>query len=308
MAFDRSIARSPDFGSPVNEDSPASSPVRRRGRRRLISVVLLAAFSYVTLVGLLLIPDHILFQQRLLFSVLDLDVEAPLQPLDYETHDGQTLRSWYMAPDEDHPVIVYFAGRDGDILRKPRHLFPLTERGYGLLLVGYRGYGGNPGFPNEPQMYIDNYGLLSQVRSSGMAENGFILYGYSMGTGFAANAATQIAPVGVILEAPMSSFLDSVRQQAGQVPAFLVRTRFDNLAKIAEIRAPTLLLAGGMDSVTPAWFALSLAAVNQTYATVKVFEDANHFNIMRLGGSDAITNFLDDLDTGGERTGGSPEA
>ena len=264
---------------------------------------------------LVLLPERILFSYRLHFSILELDRERPLLPLDHTTTDGLTLRSWYTAPRDGLPTIVYFAGRDGDILHRPAHLVDAVEAGHGLILVGYRGYGGNPGFPEETRMHRDVLALLDQAAQAGITANGTILYGYSMGSAFAAHAAAHSEPLGVVLEAPISTFLSAVRLQAGRIPAFLVRTRFDNLSRIREIRAPILLLAGEQDPVTPPSFAFALAQSNPAFASVEVVGGANHFNIMRLGGQLLVQGFLDtlaapdqDLASAGEarpaRTGG----
>lgn len=248
------------------------------------------------IVTLLLLPDHILYRQRLFFGILDLDRTAALHAFDHDTHDGLTLRSWYVPPRDDRPVIVYFPGRDGDIVRKPAHLVALAERGYGLLLVGYRGYGGNPGRPRENDIYRDTVAMLDQARAAGMEGGGYVLYGYSMGTGFATNAAIQIPALAMVLEAPISSFLDAVRQQAGRVPGWLIQTRFDNVSRMGRIGMPVLLLAGGADAVTPPWFAETLAAANPSSTRVEIFPEANHFNIIRHGGANALESFLEQLE------------
>ncbi|MEO3998124.1 alpha/beta hydrolase [Mesorhizobium sp. CAU 1732] len=284
-----------------NSDTDATSPGVGRGRivkRVLAAIGVLGAMSVAALA---VVPEHILYRQRLLFSILDLKAEAPLQALDYRTYDGLTLRSWYIPPRDDRPMIVFFAGRDGDILRKPQHLMELTKIGYGLILVGYRGYGGNPGWPNEADMYLDASSLLVQARDAGLEGTGFVLYGYSMGSAFAANAAAHSRPLALILEAPISNFLDAVRQQAGLVPSWLVRTRFDNVTRVSEVQAPVLLMAGGQDAITPPWFALSLAAANPNFAQVKVFEEANHFSIIRLGGRNTVADFLAEIEKRNEQ-------
>lgn len=273
-----------------------SMPARLSRWRPVAGIAaVLGALAAGMLVALTFIPDHILFRQRLAFSILEMDSEREMIALDHRTHDGLVLRSWYVAPQAGRPVIVYFAGRDGDILRKPAHLVERVEEGFGLVLVGYRGFGGNPGLPREIDMHRDIHALLARLKTENLAGSGLILYGYSMGSAFAANAAAQTDPLAVILEAPLSSFLAAVRQQAGNVPGFLVRTRLDNLASVPRIRAPILLLAGGRDAVTPPAFALALAAANPSFATVEVFADANHFSIVRLGGREAIGRFLEDV-------------
>jgi pimeloyl-ACP methyl ester carboxylesterase len=133
---------------------------------------------------------------------------------------------------------------------------------------------------------------LKQAAEAGLTPNGTILYGYSMGTAFAAHAAANSDPIAVVLEAPLSTFLAAVHQQVAYVPGFLVRTRFNNLARVKEIEAPVLLLAGGEDSVTPPAFAHALAAANPEFTTVKVVPGANHLNIIRSGGRAALAGFL----------------
>lgn len=262
-------------------------------RRRLL---LAGAVGLLSALGLAaLIPEHILYRQRLLFNNLDLGSKIPLKPLDHRTHDGLSLRSWFRPPKDGKPTIVYFAGRDGDIVRKPAHLFALSEEGYGLLLAGYRGYGGNPGWPGERSMFLDAAALLDQAEKAGATPNGYIAYGYSMGTAIACSAAVQVRPRAVILEAPISRFIEAVRQHAAHVPAWLVRTRFDNKARIADLSVPILLLAGGRDTVTPPVFALSLAAANEQFSLVRVIEEANHLNIIRLGGGEIVREFLETL-------------
>lgn len=253
--------------------------------------------SLIAMIGsvLVLLPERILFSYREHFSILELDRDRPLRPFDHRTADGLALRSWYVAPREGRPTIVYFAGRDGDIIHRPAHLVEAVEAGYGLLLVGYRGYGGNPGVPQETRMHRDMLALLHQAAQASITPYGIILYGYSMGTAFAAHAAAHSQPLGVVLEAPISTFLAAVRLQAGRVPGFLVRTRFDNLARMREIRAPVLLLAGEEDPVTPPSFAFALARNNPEFASVEVVAGANHFNIMRLGGHRHVDEFLERL-------------
>ena len=256
-----------------------------------------AAIGLLTVIGgaLLLLPERILFSYREHFSILELDRDRPLRPFDHRTVDGLALRSWYVAPRDGLPTIVYFAGRDGDIIHRPAHLVDAVDHGHGLLLVGYRGYGGNPGVPQETRMHRDMLSLLDQAAQAGITANGTILYGYSMGSAFAAHAAANSRPLGVVLEAPISTFLAAVRLQAGLVPGFLVRTRFDNLARMREIRAPVLLLAGEEDPVTPPSFAFALARNNPAFADVEVVAGANHFNIMRLGGQRHVDDFLETI-------------
>lgn len=56
--------------------------------------------------------------------------------------DGLTVHSWYRAPLDGKPVIVFFEGNGAHPGYRNFKVRPWLDAGYGLLLVGYRGYGG----------------------------------------------------------------------------------------------------------------------------------------------------------------------
>jgi uncharacterized protein len=238
------------------------------------------------------VPEFILFKERLVLSVLELESRVDFDPIDISTHDGLLIRSWYSAPEPGKPVIVYFPGRNGDIVGKPSHLFDLAQDGYGLVLAGYRGYGSNPGRPSESSLYRDASALLMMLAENQRAPDGIVLYGYSMGTGIASYLAPQIHPRAMILEAPFTSFGDVVQRQAGPLPLWLVRTKFDTRSRIAKVDAPILILAGQNDWVTPPDFAETLAGLSEGFSKLQIIPDANHVNIIRKGARDVVTSFL----------------
>jgi len=71
------------------------------------------------------------------------------------TSDGLALMSWYAPAKPGHRTIVYFHGNAGTLGDRHERVLAYLERGYGVLLVGYRGYGGNPGEPTESGLYND---------------------------------------------------------------------------------------------------------------------------------------------------------
>lgn len=281
--------------SPDPQADPAADRRKRRLRRsRGLALALVAGMALV-MAGLQAIPEVVLYRERVVLDTLALTSRAELRPLDMPAVDGLILRSWYQAPDAGKPVIVYFPGRRGDIVSKPDRLFDLAAEGYGLLLAGYRGYAGNPGRPNEARLYADAAGLLDALGEQGLAPDGIVLYGYSMGTGVASYLAATGRYRGLILEAPFTSFRDVVHQVANRFPLWLVRTRFDTRSRFAGIDVPILLLAGADDLVTPPSFAENLAAENLAHASLRVFAGAGHDTMFEHGAWEAVTEFLKSL-------------
>lgn len=263
---------------------------RRKQARAFATLIMLLVAAWATAAHT--VPEYVLFRDRLALDILKFDSKLKLEPIELSTADGLKLRSYYFAPQPGKPLIVYFPDRLGDIIYKPRHLTAIAEEGYGLLLNGYRGYGGNPGLPSEAKLYADASAMMERIAADDLAPDGVIIYGYSMGTGVASYVAARAETLGLVLEAPFTTFGDAVRQQFSQVPEWLVRTKFDTRSRIDKVDAPILILAGGKDQITPARFAEHLAAMNSDHASLVVVPDGNHLNLIRKGGAAAVQGFL----------------
>lgn len=174
-----------------------------------------------------------------------------------ETEDGLRLVSWYLAPAPGHPVVVYFHGNAGTLADRAFKARLFSEAGFGVLLAEYRGYGGNPGKPTEAGLYADARANLAWLEAAGHGPDKTIVYGESLGTGVAVQAAMEMAragapAAGLVLEAPFSSMAAAAQVHYPWLPAArLTRDRYDSEAKIAEVKAPLLVVHGSNDRVVP---------------------------------------------------------
>lgn len=281
-------------------NAPFPAARGRRGWRNPLKLAagLLCGLVLTGFVAGLTLPEYLLYADRYRVNILALQDHDGFQPVDVATHDGLSLRAWYHPPEMGMPTIVYFPDRMGDFARKPAHLFELAGQGYGLMLSSYRGYGGNPGLPDEFLFYRDAGSLLALMEERQMAPGGMVIYGYSMGSAIASYAAAAVRPLGLILEAPFTSFADVVRYQVAPLPVWHVRTRFDNSARIGSVDVPILILAGELDRITPPSFAKRLAALSEGFSSLYVLPGANHLNIIRHGAGDIVTGFIGGLGQG----------
>jgi fermentation-respiration switch protein FrsA (DUF1100 family) len=180
-----------------------------------------------------------------------------------ETSDGLRLRHLYRPAERGRPTLLLFQGNAGHAGHRADKLAFLTARGVGLFLVGYRGYGGNPGAPSETGLYADARSALGRLEAEGVPADALVLYGESLGTGVATKMAVELAaagtPVGgLILEAPFASMGAAAQAHYPFVPArWLVKDRYDSLGRIAGVDTRLLVLHGEADRTVP--FAQGLA-------------------------------------------------
>jgi uncharacterized protein len=210
------------------------------------------------------------------------------------TQDGLSLLSWYLPPGDGRPVIVYFHGNGGHIGYRAERLRRLAREGYGVLLVEYRGYAGNPGSPCEAGLYADAEAALDFLAGERIPASALVLWGESLGSGVAVHLAARKAVAGVILEAPFISVVAAAQHHYRFLPAFmLVRDRFDSLSCIGRIRAPLLVLHGERDMIVPVRHGRALLAAAPEPKEGWFAPWAGHENLAQFGALDAAISFIE---------------
>ncbi len=209
------------------------------------------------------------------------------------TADGLQLTGWYAPPAAPgRAVIVYFQGNGGNIAGRLFKVEAFVEAGYGVLLAGYRGYGGNPGSPTEEGLYADARAWLDSLEGAPA-----VLLGESLGTGVAVRMASERPVAAVILEAPYSSAVDVGAAAYWFLPVRAVmRDRFPSIDVIAKIGAPLLVIHGERDRVIPIRFGRRLFAAAREPKQMKVYPTAGHNDLPRFGLIEDELAFLKSLD------------
>jgi hypothetical protein len=192
------------------------------------------------------------------------------------TQDGLILQAHWRAPDQGRATVVYFHGNAGSLAGARVETEVLASKGYGVLLVEYRGYGGNPGTPSEQGFYNDGRAAMAFLAAQGVAPRQTIIAAHSMGTGTAVQMAQEFSPAALILLAPFTTLPDAAAAALPYVPVrWLMRDRFDNLAKLRGLAMPVLVLHGTADPVVPFALGQKLAKASPT-ATLRAIEGAGH--------------------------------
>ena len=169
-----------------------------------------------------------------------------------QTADGLTLTALYHPPDAGQRVLVFFHGNgdgwDGAALANRL----LVDAGYGVLLAEYRGYGTNPGQPDEAGFYNDGRAALAWLSANRVHSDQIVLVGNSIGSGTATQLASETRPAGLILIAGFTSLPDVVAAHLPWLPVrWLVHDSYDNRAKLGRVTARVLILHGAVDQLVP---------------------------------------------------------
>ncbi|MGB4100951.1 MAG: alpha/beta hydrolase [Alphaproteobacteria bacterium] len=185
---------------------------------------------------------------------------SELTPLRTVTTDGVTITSWYRPPrDLAKPTIAFMQGNAGHAGQRNYKVLPWLDAGYGVVMIGYRGFGMNQGTPTEHGLYRDARSVLNELQTRGVTGQALLLYGESLGTGIAVQMATEFPAAGLVLESPYSSTTDVGSWRYPFLPVrYLMWDRFDSIGKIGQVHIPLLLAHGEADATIPVHFGKKL--------------------------------------------------
>ena len=221
-----------------------------------------------------------------------------LEPLEVTTEDGLKITSWYHpAQSRGKFTIVFFQGNAGHLGYRNYKVRPWLDAGYGVLMVGYRGFG-NPGSPSEEGLYADARAAVDALRDRGIKEKAMVFYGESMGTGVATQMATEYDTSGLILESPYTSVPDVGADRYPLVPVhWLLRDVYNSLDKIKDVHVPLLILHGDIDHVVPTKFGKQLFAAANEPKKFELVADAGHNDVYNIHSQQVILSFITGLPT-----------
>lgn len=185
---------------------------------------------------------------------------SPAQAVHIPVAEGISVGGMIFPAREGGPAILYFHG-NGEIASDYLMLADLyTGLGITLFVVDYRGYGASDGSPTASTQLADALEAYGQARrllaANGAGTENLFVMGRSLGSASALEVAVHardeisglIIESGFALTFPLIERLGALRFPEADEG----RDGFGNLAKIARVRVPTLIIHGREDWIIPA--------------------------------------------------------
>ena len=216
-----------------------------------LALNLLLALAVVAIVAAALLYTQ---QRRLIFPMPAHYPQAAVgfRLVHTRTDDGLRLSAFYRPALPGKETLLFFHGNGDNMLGAIEATRGPAAAGHGLMLVEYRGYGGNPGSPDEAGLYSDGEAAMRWLAEAGVEPRNIVLVGNSIGSGPATEIALRHDVAALMLVSGLADLPSVVKSQVPVVPRWLVRDRFDNAAKLARVKAPVYLMHGDADTlVTP---------------------------------------------------------
>lgn len=212
--------------------------------------------------------------------------------VEFTTGDGLELTAWYR---QEGPVaVMVLPGNGGNRAGRVPLGRAFAEAGLSVLLVEYRGYGGNPGRPTEAGLAADARAAEAWLRARPGIDD-VVVFGESIGAAVAVDLATTRRPAALVLRSPFTALVDVARRHYGPVPGWVLPDRYPVRERISDIDAPVLVVAGDADTIVPPDLSRRVFAAAQEPKALVVVPGAGHNDAALATGpplTNAVVGFL----------------
>jgi fermentation-respiration switch protein FrsA (DUF1100 family) len=245
-----------------------------------------------------------LLQRRLLYFPFG-DTPAPdsvglvnVEPVSFTTSDGIALGAWWVGVrGTARATVVVLNGNAGNRSHRAPLAAALQRHGFQVLLMDYRGYGGNPGAPSEEGLGRDSRAARAFVIARADVDPSRVVYfGESLGTAVAIDLASEFPPAALVLRSPFTSMVEIGQHHYPFLPVrWFLRDRYGSIDRIRHLRIPTLMLAGEHDRIVPLDSTRRLFDAANEPKRLWVLPDADHNDLELLAGERMLQAILDFL-------------
>jgi uncharacterized protein len=251
----------------------------------VIGIVALSVIAYF-------VQEKLIFKPEKLRQDFVYKYDAPFEELFFDVEPGVRINGLHFKVKEPLGLILYFHGNSRSIKGWAKYAKDFFRYQYDVVLVDYRGFGKSTGKRSEHDMLKDMQFVYSSLTQQ-YPEHHMIVYGRSMGSGFAAKVASDNKPRYLILDAPYFSFKKTVERFLPMLPVkYVLRFHLRTDKWIRHVNCHTYILHGTKDWLIPIKNSQQLQAIAPNKITLIRIEGGGHNNLPSFP---EYHNFLRDI-------------
>lgn len=257
------------------------------------STVLYIIGGYLLLgVIVYLVQDRFIFKPEKLRADFKYKYDAPFKELFFDVEPGVSINGLHFIAEQPLGLVLYFHGNTRSIKGWAKYAIDFYRYKYDVVLVDYRGFGKSTGKRSEKDMLRDMQFVYDTLASQ-YTEHHIIVYGRSLGSGFAAKIASDNKPRYLILDAPYFNFQKAIERFLPFLPIrFLLRYQLRTDKWIRHVNCHTYILHGTRDWLIPVRNSEKLQAISPSKITLIRIKGGGHNNLPSFN---EYHNFLRDI-------------
>ena len=236
--------------------------------------------AYVALaVAVYLVQEFFIFKPEKLKADFKYKYDVPFEELFFDVEPGVRINGLHFKTVKPLGLVLYFHGNSRSIKGWAKYAKDFLRYNYDVVLVDYRGFGKSTGKRSEHDMLKDMQFVYDTLAVE-YTEHHIVVYGRSLGSGFAAKIASDNKPRYLILDAPYFNFLRVVKRFLPLLPGNWVlryHLRTDRWIKL--VNCHTYILHGTKDWLIPIKHSEALQKINPGKITLIRIHGGGHNNL-----------------------------
>ena len=238
------------------------------------------------------LQDLFIFKPEKLRADFQFKYDIPFREVNFDVEPGVRINGLHFFRDQPKGLILYFHGNSRSIKGWAKYARDFYRYDYDVVLVDYRGFGKSTGKRSEHEMLNDMQIVYSSLAND-YSENHLIVYGRSLGSGFAAKVASDNNPRYLILDAPFYNFRKVIERFLPILPVrFVLRYHLRTDKWIQRVKCPIYILHGTKDLLIPIRHSEQLQKINPRKITLIRIHGGGHNNLTKF---DEYHNFIRDI-------------
>lgn len=256
-------------------------------------LTLLAIYAGIS-IALYYLQDYMLFKPEKLPKDFQFNYEnQTYEEHNLETRDGAIINGIRFFPKgKSKGVVLYLKGNSKSIKGWGKFAVDFTRLGYNVLMVDYRGFGKSTGRRSQKAIKRDLQLVYNKIKEV-TSEDRIVLYGRSLGSGFAAKLASINNPRILILDAPYYSLTKVTSRYMPFMPlSLLIKYPLPTYKWLKYVRCPIHIIHGTQDKLIPFKSSVKLSQVNPKLTKLHSVIGGGHKN---LNNFEAYHQMLDEI-------------
>jgi pimeloyl-ACP methyl ester carboxylesterase len=241
-------------------------------------IYIVIAIAALSVIGYFL-QDKFIFRPEKLPADFTYKYDIPFKELFFDVSPGVQINGLHFFRPGPFGLILYIHGNTRSIKGWAKYAHDFYRYNYDVVLVDYRGFGKSTGKRSEKELMGDMQFVYSRLRAQ-YGEQHIIVYGRSIGSGFAAKVASDNDPRYLILDSPYYNFQKVVERFLPILPVrFILRYRLRTDKWITQVKCHTYIIHGTKDRLIPIRHSEELQKLNPQKITLIRIDGGRHNNL-----------------------------
>lgn len=243
-------------------------------------IVVLIIYIIIS-IALYYLQDYILFKPEKLPKDFQFFYEnQDTQEYNLETRDGETINGLLFKPKgESKGLVLYLKGNSKSIKGWGKFAVDFTRHDYTVLMVDYRGFGKSTGRRSQKAIKRDLQVIYNKIKEK-TTEDRVIVYGRSLGSGFATKLASTNNPKMLILDAPYYSLTKVTARYMPFMPlSVLLKYPLPTYKWLKYVACPIHIIHGTNDKLIPFKSSIKLSKIKPKQTKLHSVIGGGHKNL-----------------------------